>query len=134
MIKKLYNLKKMQTDQKVLEKAQLMSKITDIENEIVLTNNQMVTATVNKFGAISDFSVLQIHKNTMKSYIMKLQASKRKLESQVEELSEVIVELQKEKEKFDYLVKEEKKRKFKALLKAEEEEAAEYMQSKYIAS
>ena len=134
MIKKLYNLKKMQTDQKVLEKAQLMSKITDIENEIVLTNNQMVTATVNKFGAISDFSVLQIHKNTMKSYIMKLQASKRKLESQVEELSEVIVELQKEREKFDYLVKEEKKRKFKALLKAEEEEAAEYMQSKYIAS
>ena len=134
MIKKLYNLKKMQTDQKVLEKAQLVSKISDIDDEIMSTNQQMNTATVNKFGAISDFAILQIHKNTMKSHIMKLESDKIKLQTQVSELMEIIVELQKEKEKFDYLVKEEKKRKFKALLKAEEEEAAEYMQSKYIAS
>lgn len=134
MIKKLYNLKKLQTDQKVLEKAQLVSKISDIDNEIFLTNQQMTTTSVNRFGAISDFAILQMHKNTMKSHILKLEQEKRTLEAQVEELMEMIVELQKEKEKFDYLVKEEKKRKFKKLLKDEEEEAAEYMQSKYIAS
>jgi len=134
MIKKLYNLKKMQTDQKILEKAQMLSRVSDIENEITLTNRQMVTTTVSKFGAISDFAILQIHKNTMKYHIIKLEQMKRNLEKKIEQLDEMIVELQKEREKFDYLVKEEKKRKFKELLKAEEEEASEYMQSKYIAS
>ena len=47
---------------------------------------------------------------------------------------EVIIELQKDSEQFDYLLKEEKKRKFKEMIKAQDEEAAEYMQSKYIAS
>lgn len=134
MIKKLYNLKKMQTDQKVMEKSGLLSQIQNIENEVEFTNSQITTTTVSKFGAISDFAVLEIHKNTMKSHIIKLEQKKRRLLKEVVKIEEEIVELRKEKEKFDYLVKEEKKRKFKELLKAEEEEASEYMQSKYIAS
>lgn len=134
MFNKLFKLKKMQADQKILEKMQLISRIRDIENEVTLTNQQMVTTTVSKFGAISDFSILQIHKNTMKLHIIKLENEKKNLENNIKKLDEVIIELNKEKEKFDYLLKEEKKRKFKELLKAEEEEASEFMQSKYIAS
>ncbi len=134
MIKKLYNLKKLQIDQMLVEKSQLTSRIEEIENEIMLTNNQMVTATVSRCGAISDFAILQIHKNTMKSHILKLQREKNNLEKTVEDLLLLIIELQKESEQFDYLVKEEKKKKFKAVIKAEDEEAAEFMQSKYIAS
>ena len=133
MIKKLYNLKKLQIDQKLVEKSHLISRINEIENEVVDTNKQIVMTSVNKHGAISDFSILQIHKDTMKLHIVKLEREKRKLESEVETLMEIIIELQIESEQFDYLLKEEKKRKFKEMIKAQDEEAAEYMQSKYIA-
>ncbi|OUR71251.1 hypothetical protein A9Q76_05885 [Arcobacter sp. 31_11_sub10_T18] len=134
MIKKLYNLKKLQIDQRLAEKSQLLSRIHEIENEVFETNNQIVMTSVNKHGAISDFAILQLHKDTMKLHISKLEREKKQLESQVEALMEVIIELQKESEQFDYLLKEEKKRKFKEMIKAQDEEAAEYMQSKYIAS
>jgi len=134
MIKKLYNLKKLQIDQRLAEKSQLLSRINEIENEVFETNNQIVMTSVNKHGAISDFAILQLHKDTMKLHISKLEREKKQLESQVEALMEVIIELQKESEQFDYLLKEEKKRKFKEMIKAQDEEAAEYMQSKYIAS
>ncbi|RDX34852.1 hypothetical protein DZA35_01065 [Arcobacter sp. HD9-500m-PIT-SAG03] len=134
MIKKLYNLKKLQINQRLAEKSQLLSRINEIENEVFETNNQIVMTSVNKHGAISDFAILQLHKDTMKLHITKLEREKKQLESQVEALMEVIIELQKESEQFDYLLKEEKKRKFKEMIKAQDEEAAEYMQSKYIAS
>ncbi|NQY93743.1 MAG: hypothetical protein HRT43_06215 [Campylobacteraceae bacterium] len=133
MIKKLYNLKKLQIDQKLVEKSHLISRINEIENEVVDTNKQIVMTSVNKHGSISDFSILQIHKDTMKLHIVKLEREKRKLETEVETLMEIIIELQIESEQFDYLLKEEKKRKFKEMIKAQDEEAAEYMQSKYIA-
>jgi len=134
MIKKLYNLKKLQIDQRLAEKGQLLSKIKDIEEELISTNKQMVQTTVNKFGAISDFAILQLHKDTMKLHISKLHREKEKLENEVESLLDVIIELQKESEQFDYLLKEEKKKKFKEMIKAQDDEASEYMQSKYIAS
>jgi len=134
MIKKLYNLKILQVDQKLVEKGQLTSRITDIDAEMLFTNNQMITTTVSRHGAISDFAILQMHKDTMKAHIIKLQSEKRKLEKQIEALTDVIIELQKESEQFDYIIQEEKKKKFKAMIKAQDEEAAEYMQSKYIAS
>ena len=46
MIKKLYNLKKNQTDQKLMQKAQLLSKIEQINIEIALTQNRIDTATI----------------------------------------------------------------------------------------
>ncbi len=134
MIKKLYKLKKLQIDQKLVEKGLLTSRVTDIEAEVLFTNNQLITTTVSRHGAIGDFSVLQMHKNTMKSHIIKLQTEKSKLESDIEVILEQIVELQKESEQFDYIIQEEKKKKFKEMIKAQDEEAAEYMQSKYIAS
>ena len=118
-----------------MEKSQLESQIEKIEYEISLTQNRIDSATVEKFGAISDFTILTMHKNTMKMHIGKLNEEKKKLILQVESLVKEIIELQKESEQFKYILEEEKKEAFLKILKEEEEEAStEYMQSKYINS
>ncbi|MGE4383302.1 MAG: hypothetical protein AB7D41_08875 [Arcobacter sp.] len=132
MIQKLYNLKKNQTDQKLMQKVQLESKIEQINLEIAFTQNKIDTATVEKHGAISDFMILTIHKNTMKIHIQKLRKEEEILNKQVQALIKEIIELQKEAEQFKYILDEEKKEAFKKILLAEEEAANEYMQSKYI--
>ena len=132
MIEKLYKLKKNQTDQKLMQKAQIMSKIEQLDIEIVLTQNRIDTASVEKHGAISDFMILTIHKNTMKMHIQKLNNEKNTLYSQAENLTKDIIELQKEAEQFFYILEEEKKELIKRILAAEEEASTEYIQSKYI--
>ncbi|MAC83351.1 MAG: hypothetical protein CL624_04380 [Arcobacter sp.] len=132
MIDQLYNLKKTQTDQKLMQKGQLLSKIERIDAEILITNTQIDTATVQKFGAISDFSVLQMHKNTMKLHISKLEIEKNKLKQEIDLLIKDIIELQKETEQFGYILEEQKQEAIRRMLVAEEEEANEYIQSKYI--
>ena len=59
VIDKLYNLKN-QTNQK-MENLN-WSQMKKIEHEIVLTQNRIDSATVEKFGAISDFTILTMHK------------------------------------------------------------------------
>lgn len=132
MIDQLYNLKKTQTDQRLMQKGQLLSKIERLDAEIMITQTQIDTATVQRFGAISDFAVLQMHKNTMKSHIVKLQMEKNKLKEELELLIKDIIELQKETEQFGYILEEQKQEAIKKMLLAEEEEANEYIQSKYI--
>ena len=132
MIEKLYKLKKNQTDLKLMEKSQLASKIEQIDLEIIFTQNKIDTASVDKFGAISDFMILSMHKNTMKLHIQKLNNEKNILNSRVEVLVKEIIELQKEAEQFAYILEEEKKELIKKILLAEEEASSEYMQSKYI--
>ncbi|GGD38603.1 hypothetical protein GCM10012288_10780 [Malaciobacter pacificus] len=132
MIEKLYNLKKTQTDQKLMQKAQIQSEIEKIDTEILLTKNSIDTATVQQFGAISDFTILTIHKNTMRAHIKKLEGNKVILNEKLETLIAEIIELQKETEQFAYLLDEEKKEAIKKLLLAEQEASEEYIQSKYI--
>lgn len=132
MIEKLYNLKKNQTDQKLMQKAQLESKIEKLNIEIALTQNSIATASVQKFGAISDFTILTMHKNTMKMHIQKLNNEKNSLDLQIESIIKEIVELQKESEQFAYILDEEKKEAMRKILLAEEEASNEYIQSKYI--
>ena len=132
MIEKLYKLKKNQTDQKLMQKAQIMSKIEQLDIEIVLTQNRIDTASVEKHGAISDFMILTIHKNTMKMHIQKLNNEKNTLYFQAENLTKDIIELQKEAEQFSYILEEERKELMKRILAAEEEASTEYIQSKYI--
>ncbi len=134
MISKLYKLKKNQTDLKLIEKAQLMSKIEKIDIEIALTQNRIDTSSVEKHGAISDFMILTIHKETMKLHIKKLINEKNILNMHVENLVKEIVQLQKEAEQFSYILQEEKKEKMKKILLEEEAEASEYIQSKYISN
>lgn len=134
MIKKLLNLKKMQTDQKILERTKMQNRVEELEAEIMLTQHQMATTSVNKHGAISDFAILQIHKNTMKAHIAKLNVIKNRLVQKIDKANEELKELLKESEQFSYLVQEQKKIELKELLKREEESTAEYMQSKYVAN
>lgn len=132
MIEQLFNLKKTQTDQRLMQKGQLLSKMERIDAEILITKTQMDSATVQKIGAISDFTVLQMHKNTMKLHISKLEIERNDLNKELEVLIKDIVELQKETEQFGYILEEQKQEAIKRMLLAEEEEANEYIQSKYI--
>ena len=132
MIEKLYNLKKNQTDQKLMQKAQLESKIEKLNIEITLTQNNIATVSVERFGAISDFTILTMHKNTMKMHIQKLNNEKNNINLQVEAIIQEIIELQKETEQFGYILDEERKEKMKKILLEEEEASNEYIQSKYI--
>ena len=132
MIEKLYKLKKNQTDQKLIQKATLEQEVDKIDSEVVFTQHKIDTATVDRFGAISDFLILAMHKDTMRLHIQKLLNRKNSLVSQIVNLVNEIVELQKEAEQFAYILEEEKKERMKKILSAEEEEASEYIQSKYI--
>ena len=132
MIDQLYRLKKSQTDQKLMQKAQIDNSIENINSEIEQTQYSIDTASVDRFGAISDFTVLQMHKNTMKLHISKLENQKQLLLKKLESIIQEIIELQKETEQFGYLLEEERKEHIKRLLVAEEEASSEYMQSKYI--
>lgn len=132
MIEKLYDLKKNQTDQLLMQKGQLLSKIEQIDSEMMFTQNKIDTATLHKFGSISDFSVLAMHKNTMKLHIAKLQSERNAYNSQLETLVEQIIEHQKETEQFAYILEEEKREALQKLLLAEQEASDEYIQSKYI--
>lgn len=76
MIEKLYQLKKTQIDRKLMEKGQLLGQINAIETELAVTQAKINTTGVQPYGAISDFTILQIHKNTMKLHMSKLNAKK----------------------------------------------------------
>lgn len=132
MIDKLYNLKKTQTDQKLMEKGQIIAKMNHIDDEVMLTQHKINTTSVQKFGAISDFSILAIHKNTMKQHIAKLEKEKEGLVVQLDAIVKQIVELQKETEQYGYILEEEKQENIRRLLAAEAEASDEYVQSKYI--
>ena len=132
MISKLYNFKKTQTDQKLVQKGQLNANIDRIDAEILLTQNSIDTTTVQKFGAISDFTILTIHKNTMRMHISKLEKEKETINKQIDILMQEIIESQKETEQYAYILEEERQEAVKKMLLAEEEASSEYIQSKYV--
>ncbi len=132
MIDKLYKLKQQQINQQVLLKQQSLSKINDIDIELQNTHNAYHSATLDVMGAISDFRVLQIHKETMKEHMIKLSQNKAALQKQVDYYDNNIVGLNKESEQFNYILQENKKEKMKKIEKDEELVASEYMQAKYI--
>ncbi|MDY0321732.1 MAG: hypothetical protein RBR23_08380 [Arcobacteraceae bacterium] len=132
MIKKLYNLKKLQTDQKVSQKLQILNNVKSIDEEIDSLKDSLLHTSVNRYGPVSDFAVLEIHKATMKEKIYKLEIEKSKLLKLVAMLDKEIVELQKESEQFKYILTQEKKEKIRKFLKEEDNKADEYVQSKMI--
>jgi len=132
MIDKLYKLKQQQINQQVLLKQQSLSKIDEIDIELKNTSHSFHTATLDIMGAISDFRVLQIHKETMKEHMIKLNQKKVNLKQQIEYYDNIIISLNKESEQFNYILQENKKKKLKEAQKLEEIVASEYMQAKYI--
>jgi len=131
MINKLYNLKKLQTNQELLQKQQLLASIKSTEDEIVQTNYDMTHAKVSALGAINNFKILAIHKNTMKDHIINLSKKKNNLQHEVLQKEKILIELNKETEQFKYIKKQQEKAKFKKMIKAEEEASSEYVQSKW---
>ncbi|WP_121627206.1 hypothetical protein [Poseidonibacter antarcticus] len=132
MIEQLYNLKKTQTDQKLVQKGLLLSKIERLEAEILITKTQIDTTSVQRYGAISDFAILEMHKNTMRLHIQQSESKRNILNEELESLIKDIIQLQKETEQFGYILEEQKQEAIRKMLLAEEEEANEYIQSKYI--
>jgi len=132
MIDKLYKLKQQQINQQVLLKQQAVAKIDDIDKELQETHQSYHNVTLDVMGAISDFRVLQIHKNTMKEHMIQLNQKKATLKKQVEYCDGLIVGLNRESEQFNYILQEDKKEALKKILKDEEIVASEYMQAKYI--
>ena len=131
MIQKLYKLKQSQLDQKLMLKQQLEAKKFDIDKKIDDIDASLSTMGVQKFGAIGDFKILAIHKNSMKYKKSILQQDKRMMESEINRYNNIIIEHQKEVEKYNYLVKEQIKLKLKEQRKQEEMIASEYVLSKY---
>ena len=68
----------------------------------------------------------------MKLHISKLEIQKKSLQVELDLLIKDIIELQKETEQFGYILEEQRQEAIKRMLVAEEEEANEYIQSKYI--
>ena len=110
MIDKLYKLKQQQINQQVLLKQQSLSKMDEIEIELHNTNHAFHTTTLDVMGAISDFRVLQIHKETMKEHMIKLNQKKINLKQQVDYYDSIILSLNKESETIQlYICKKIKK-------------------------
>lgn len=128
----MYELKKNQIEQKLIEKASINHKILQIENEIKDTQIRINTISVDKLGAISDFVILAMHKDSLRFHIKNLTLDKNNLEKKSEELLEEIVELQKESEKYKYILEEDKLKKNKDFLDSQVLESEEFIQSKYI--
>ncbi|MCK9162394.1 MAG: hypothetical protein GX118_06280 [Arcobacter butzleri] len=132
MIKKLYNLKTLQADQKIIEKLKLQNQIYDLENEINSLKDALSHTSVNRYGPISDFAILEIHKATLKDKITIFEIQKSNLYKLILNVDVEIANLQKESEQFKYILNEEKKKKIKQFLKDEDIKADEYMQTKMI--
>ena len=113
-------------------KAQIDSKIDQIDAEILLTKNSITSASVQKNGSIADFVILTMHKNTMKLHIKKLEMEKSKLEEELKNVVQEIIELQKQAEQFKYILEEQKIEARVLALKTEQETTEEFIQSKYI--
>ena len=131
MIKKLYNLKKLQTNQELLQKQQLLASIQTVKDDIKQTNYDMLNAKVSALGAINNFKILAIHKNTMKDHIIKLNKQVGYLKYEVTKKDKILIQLNKETEQFKYMKEQQDKEKFKQIIKAEEETSNEYVQSRW---
>lgn len=132
MIDKLYKLKKGQTDQKLSFKAQIVETIDNIDKQVSDLEKSLATTSVNRYGAISDFAVLEMHKQSLKKDIVKLGSQRKILVDKLKKVDLELIELQKEAEQFSYILNEQRKKEFKKQLALEEEAASEFVQSKYI--
>lgn len=131
MIQKLYDLKQRELDQQSAQKQKLITQMMEYEAEIETLQLNLSQSSVKMFGSISDFKILAIHKNTMRDKKEKLQKKKVVVESQIEAIDLVIVEIAKEVEKYNYLLKEEKRKAIKAMEKVEERVANEFIQARW---
>ena len=132
MVEKLCKLKQQQIDQQLLLKQQVLSKIDDIDKELVESNYQFENARIQPYGRVSDVVSLQLYKENIKDYMVELHKTKIELKKTLEYFDKTIMALNKEYEQFNYLLEEQKREKLKQIQKDEDLVASEYMQVKFI--
>jgi hypothetical protein len=132
MILKLYNLSKLQLNQNIIKQNIIKSKINEIDKKIDDLETQLSRVSVEKYGAIGDFKLLALHKNTLRYEKSILCSHKNILNKDLIKYDKIIIKYQKDIEKYRYLLSEEEKQKTKKIQIYEESIANEYVQSKYI--
>jgi chromosome segregation ATPase len=132
MIKKLYNLKKKELDQLLIQKARLLSQLLDIDKQMEEIYDELIHVSVDKFGAISDFVMLSIHKNYLKEELNKLNYRKSNIQKNIDELNQDIIQLNKECEQYDYINKQFLKERLKEIERKERLIVEDFVQAKYI--
>jgi hypothetical protein len=95
MINKLFHLKKVQIDQEIMQKQELLQKIDEIDKQISQNRKQLENISVETHGSMVDFEIVDIHKKTMKQHIVELGRQKMLLMQKVDKHNEIIVQLQK---------------------------------------
>lgn len=132
MIKKIYNLKKMQIEQHSLIKQQFVSKIDNLREQINTMQYEINTKSVDRFGAIRDFYLLEMHKKTLKDKIQDCNTEIFKCNQEIQKQEKIIADFMKEKEQFNYILEQKKKEKIAKELKDFEDESSELIQYRYI--
>lgn len=132
MIKKLFNLKKLQADQHISQKQQLNAKIFDLNTKIEELQNQINTTGVSEVGAIRDFYMLELHRKNLRQQIRNFEIEVIGLKNEVVKEDKIIIELTKEKEQFKYILELEKNKKIANEIKRFEEESSELIQFRHI--
>lgn len=132
MIKKLFNLKKLQADQHISQKQQLNAKIFDLNTKIEEFQNQINTTGVSEVGAIRDFYMLELHRKNLRQQIRNFEIEVSGLKNEVVKEDKIIIELTKEKEQFKYILELEKNKKIANEIKRFEEESSELIQFRHI--
>lgn len=132
MIQKLFDLKELQIEQHLLLRQQFVSKQSDLKENIALLQVEINTRSVELLGAIRDFQMLEMHKQSLKELIRQMNKEVQMCEEQIQIQNQMIATLMHEKEQFKYILDTQKNEKIKKTLKDFEEQSSELIQYRYI--
>lgn len=132
MIKKLYNLKKLQLDQSFSVMQNLKNQVFSFEEQNSTLQNEINTQSVSAVGAIRDFYALEIHKKNLRQMIKNNFQEIESLQAKISIQNQIIAQLMKEKEQFGYILEQQKIKKQKEEIKMFENESSELVQYRYI--
>ena len=132
MIKKLFNLKKLQLDQNFSIMQNLKNQVFAFEEQNEILAHEINTQGVSAVGAIRDFYALEIHKKNLRQMMKNNLGEIGALQAQISIQNQIISQLMKEKEQFGYILQQQKIQKQKEEIKVFENESSELVQYRYI--
>ena len=132
MIKKLFNLKKLQLDQNFSIMQNLKNQVFALEEQNEILAHEINTQGVSAVGAIRDFYALEIHKKNLRQMMKNNLGEIGALQAQISIQNQIISQLMKEKEQFGYILQQQKIQKQKEEIKVFENESSELVQYRYI--
>ena len=95
MIKKLYNLKKLQLDQSFSVMQNLKNQVFSFEEQNGTLQNEINTQSVSSVGAIRDFYALEIHKKNLRQMIQNNFQEIESLQAKISIQNQIIAQLMK---------------------------------------